>query len=268
MLPLLFSLGPLKLHTLNLFLVLAFLSVAFLFWRKGREEHYEESQLFDGFLLSTLFGLVAGRVGFILLHLAEVGTQPLKWLDVISYPGVNLFVGLLGAGIYMYRFALKQKWDVYEIMDFWVLAVSFGLGLMWVGLFFDGSSFGNPTQLPWGLVFPGVFDKHHPVQAYFALFFFVLSWYLNWVEYRYRTFTWYRAGKNTAQTGFLTSVFIIGLGIFSFVVAWLRPAQFTVNGWSLDPLIYLLITGVGIWLLWKRSGRALPGLGGRRGHHK
>ncbi len=258
MLPVLFSLGPFSFRTMNLFLVIAFVAAGFLFWRKTREEHYDEAQVFDGFLLSTVFGFVMGRLGFILLNFPQFQLNILKWLDVVNNPGMTILFGLIGAGVYLYRFSVKHKWDVYEILDFWVLGLSCGLGIMWLGLFFDGSGFGYATSLPWGMIFPGVFDKHHPTQLYLTIFFFLIFWYLSWVEYRYRTFSWYRAGKNTAQTGFLTSVFILLTGLVSLLLAFVRQPQISIQGFNLDFFVYLLLMVIGAGLLFSRSGRSLP----------
>lgn len=256
MLPTLLSVGPLVIKTLNLFLVLAFLSMAFLFWRKGREEHYDEAVLFDGFLLSIFAGLLGARVGFVIFQFSQFGFSPLNWINISSYPGYNLITGILVAGIYIYFYATKHKWDMFEIVDFWILGLSFALSMVWLGLFLDGTSFGNPTTLPIGVVFPGVFEPHHPIQLYFAFLYLALFWYLSWADYHYRTFNWYRAGKNTAQTGYMTSIFIIVTGLFSLGMSFLRPAQFMLGDFSIDIPVYFITFVVGLGLLWHRSGRS------------
>lgn len=257
MLPTLLAIGPVTLRTLNVFLVLAFLSMAFFFWRKGKEEHYDEAVLFDGFLLSMLVGAIGARIGFVVFQFSQFGFQPWSWFNIGTYPGLNLITGIVAAGLYMYYYARKHKWDVFEIVDFWVIGLSFALAMVWIGLFLDGTSFGIPTELPIGVVFPGVFQPHHPIQLYFAAAYFMLFWYLSWADYHYRTFSWYRAGKNTAQTGYLTSVFIIFTGVFSLVMSFLRPSQFVVGGFGIDIPIYLLTAVVGVLLLWNRSGRSI-----------
>lgn len=257
MLPTIFSYGPFVLRTLTIFAVIASIGAAFLFWRKGREEHYDEMQIFDGFLLSSLVGLLGSRIAFVIFQFSEFSFSPLKWLNIFGYPGFNLSVGIVIAGLYLYSFAQKHKWDVFEILDFWVTAVSFGLAMLWLGIFFDGTGFGYATHLPWGVVFPGVFEKHQPVQLYFAIFYFLLCYYLAWSEYRYRTFSWYRAGKNTAQTGYVTSIFISATGFFSLILAFLRPGQFVIAGFTLDIFIYLSLCLFGIGLLINRSGRSI-----------
>jgi len=255
MLPVLFSLGPFTLRTMSILVLIAYIGAGFLFWRKAREEHYDEMEIFDAYLLCTLVGIIGSRIAFIIFRFSEFGFDPLKWLNIFGHPGFNLFFGLAASVAYLYRHADKKKWDMFEIVDFWVIGTSFGLATLWLGMWLDGTSFGNATNLPWGMVFPGVFEKHHPVQLYFALFFFGVFSYLSWAEYRYRTFSWYRAGKNTAQTGFLTSVFVAATGFFSLVMILVRPGQLTIAGISLDPLVYGGMFVGGLILLFNRSGR-------------
>jgi prolipoprotein diacylglyceryltransferase len=259
--PLIFAWGPFQLRTLNVFLVVAFLVIAFVFWRKGREEHYPEEQLMDGFLLSGIAGFIIGRAGFIISHFDQFGFNVWHWLDLVSKPGILTLAAMIGAGWYLFRFASGKKWDEFEVLDFAVLAASTGLIFVNIGLFFDGTSFGMPTTLPWGVIFPGVVEKHHPVQLYFALFYLLLSLYLGWAEARYRTFEWYRAGKNSAQTGFLLSMFLIFGGAFSLGMSLIKPAVLVVAGWSLDPFIYGFFILAGIVLLLQRSNRLQFGKG-------
>ena len=257
MFPVLFAAGPFQLRTLSFFLILSFLLTAFLFWKKAKEEHYSEVQVFDGFLLSTLVGLLAGRAGYVISQLPVLGFSVFKWLDIFSYPGVNGPIGVIVATIYLYRYAQHHKWDAFEILDFWVLSISGGLGLGYVGLFFDGTSFGNATKQAWGMIFPGLLEPHQPVQLYFAVFFFILSWYLSRVEYKYRTFEWYRAGKKTAQTGFLLSLFLILSSLFFLIMTWFKPPLFSVYSINIDRIASILGIVYGVFLLIHRSGRTL-----------
>lgn len=257
MFPVLFAAGPFQFRTFSFFLMLGFLITAFLFWKKGREEHYPEIQLFDGFLLATMLGIVAGRIGYVLSQLSTFGFSVFKWIDIFNYPGINGAIGLVAASIYLYQYAKANKWDAFEILDFWVLSLAGGLAVGYVGLFFDGSAFGTPTQLPWGFTFPGLQEPHHPTQIYFAIFFFIVSWYLAKLEYKYRTFEWYRAGKKTAQTGFLVSLFLIVTTAFFLLMTWFKPPVFSffgVNGDRIAAIAGLLFGG---WLLFTRSGRTL-----------
>jgi prolipoprotein diacylglyceryltransferase len=256
MFPVLFAYGPFELRTLSIFTVLAFVLAAFIFWRKGREEHYSEGEFFDGFILASVAGFVTGRIGFIIMNYDRFGMSILKWIDVFMYPGVNGLIALAVASLYLYRFAKQHKWDVFEVLDFWVLSLVSSLTLTYIGLFFDGTAVGLPTTLPVGMVFTGLVEPHHPVQLYAAAFFLILSIYLNRVEYRYRTFEWYRAGKKTAQTGFLVSVSLIAVSFFYFLLSWVKAPVFLVAGIDVDRAVTLVGFITGLWLLYQRSGRS------------
>lgn len=258
MFPILFSIGPLTIKTMSVFLVLAFLATSFIFWRRGREEHYREDQLFDGYFLAVLVGMVAARIGYIVLNLQVFGWSILQWFDIIGHPGFSGYIGLIISSIYLYRYAQRNKWDTFEILDFWATGTSLGAVFVFIGKFFEGTSIGNPTNLPIGITFPNLFEARHPVQLYYALFFVFLFWYLGWAEYHYRTFQWYRAGRKTAQTGYLVSVFIIMSSIFILLMSFLQAPSLQFWSVNIDQVMGIAMLIGGCLMLYVRSGRALP----------
>ena len=76
------------------------------------------------------------------------------------------------------------------------------------------------------------------------------------VEYRYRTFEWYRRGKKTAQSGFLLSVFLVLTGLFYLIMTMLSLPSMVVAEKVLDPWVYFLIFFFGAILLFNRSGQS------------
>src|SRR5260221_469695 len=126
MFPVLFSIGQFTLYTSSIFMILAFLTTGYFFWRKGREEHYPEDEIFDVYLISVFWAVLASRLGFILIHFEHFGLQPLKWIDIFSTPGFIPFFGLIAAAIVIYRQAKSKKWDAFEVLDFAAISVAFG----------------------------------------------------------------------------------------------------------------------------------------------
>ncbi len=264
MFPTLFTFKALTFHTLNLLQILAFLAASFVFWKRAKEEHYSEVEVFDGYLLSLIFGGLVGRLAFIVFNWSQFGLDVIKWLNIVTYPGTIFLFSLTGAAFYLDRYALKQKWDAFEILDFWAQAVSLALFFLNIGYFLAGIKFGQATNLPWGLVFPGVFEKRHPVQLYLAVFYLGVFKYLGWLEFNYRTFEWYRSGKKTAQTGFLFINLILLTGFIRLVLLPLSLAQFYLGEVALDPWLYLLLLIFGLFLLLKRANRVLFSLKQKR----
>ena len=254
MLPTIFSLPGFTLRSLDVMLVIAWLFIGFVFWRRGKDEHYNLTHLFDGLFIATLMGVITARLGFILFHVYEFGLKPLLWLNFAERPGLMPVFGALGFGGFLYWFSTKHKWDFFELMDFSATALSLGLVVSWLGLFLDGTGFGFPTSMPWGMTFPTVVDKHHPTQLYQAILFFVLFLYLSKVEFKYRTFNWYKGKRRSAQTGFLMSVFLIAYGLVELVISFVTPASSVLWGVRIDWMIDLLVTFSGLYLLYFRSG--------------
>lgn len=262
MFPELFSIGPFALRSLNVMLIIALVVTSFVFYRKVREEHFSEMEAFDAFLISLIIGLVISRLTFVAVHFAEFGWQIWLWADVVTHPGTIGSIGLVAAGWYLFHSAKRFTSDSFQLMDIWSIAVSTGLGIVWLGLLLDGSAYGNVTELPIGMVFPGLIERHIPIQLGLAIFFWLLAWYLNWVEYRYRTFSWYRSGKTSAQSGFLLAVSMIAISACYLIVSWFRPAQLDIFSLPLDSLLATAGMLFGIGILFKRSGRVI--LSGKR----
>jgi phosphatidylglycerol:prolipoprotein diacylglycerol transferase len=250
-----FSFGP--------FLVLAFFTGAFVLWKKGKEEYYEENQLFDVMIAASFWGLVGARIGFIVVHFQDFGLDVLKWLSLVSFPGYLGFSGLL-VGLFVLHAKAKQlKWDAYEVSDFGAIALALTTVVIALGMFVNGSGFGNPTNLPIGLSFPGVFDKRHPVQLYAALIYLIFFFILWRLERVYRTFLWYRENRRTAQTGFVFAAFCIGYGFIGLGLSFVSPAAFVLFGFPVDLIIYALSVFYGMGVMYVRSGRSL-GFGGSK----
>lgn len=255
MFPIIFSIGPFSLRTMTVVVVVAILLAAFVFYRKVREEHFSEEEAFDGFLLSMLVGFLVGRATFIAANFSSFGWNVWQWFDIISHPGFVGSVGVAAAAWYLFAFAGKVADDQFQLVDLWSIAATTGLGVAWLGLFLDGGSHGIPTTLPVGVTFPGMLEAHVPVQVFSALFFFFLAWVLQWFEYRYRTFSWYRSGKTSAQSGFLISVAIIAVSLWYLVLSWARAPQVILYGVPIDAGLAIIGLLYGIGLLFIRSGR-------------
>lgn len=255
MFPILFSLGPIEIRSMTVMVALALFFGLFAFWRKTKEEHYDEFMVFDGMLLSLIAGFVLARIVFIFLFFDRFGWNFVSWIDIFSNPGFNVFALFVGSGLFLFRYSKKKKWDAYEMLDFWSVGMSIALACIWIGFWLAGTGFGTATQLPWGMVFPGLVEPHHPVQLYYTMFFAVLAYYLSWVEYRYRTFSWYRAHKNAAQTGFLIGVMMLASGVWTaFLLLFTFPSA-TLVGVRIDLLAALFLIASGAWVLYQRSGQ-------------
>jgi prolipoprotein diacylglyceryltransferase len=255
--PILISIGSFQISTAWLVLALGFLLSGFAFWRRGKEEHYSELSLFDGFLLSFIVGLLGARLLFIILHFSQFGWNVLDWFSFSSRPGSLELGFLIFSTFFMYRFALRKKWDAFEMLDFWSLSLTLWLLFSSLADFVSGAGRGKFTQWGMGVIFPGAIERTHPVQLYLAIFYLLLYGYLIWVESRYRIFEWYRLGRKSAQTGFLISTFFIFFSLFSALMLLFRLPEMLVFGWGFDVWVYILGAIIAVQLLLRRSDKPL-----------
>ncbi len=232
----------------------------FAFWRKAREEHYDEREVTDVLLRVTLLGLVAARVGYVLLHFEQFGMNSWQWLAVTSKPGLSYATWLVVSSLLLFRTAQEKRWDTYEVLDFWSLSLVAAQVWLWLGFFLSGSYVGISTNLPWGVQFPAVFDARHPVQLYVVGASLALYYFLAWAEYNYRMFSWYRGVKKTARTGFLWGSYAMFTGLMMMLFQPLVSTTISIAGIHLGWIVYPAFALYGAWVLVMRSGMELWGL--------
>jgi prolipoprotein diacylglyceryltransferase len=255
--PIFFSFNFIEVPTAWVLSTIGFLLSGFAFWRRGKEEHYSELQLFDGFLLSFLVGALGARLGFVLLNLGKFGWSVFEWFNLVDYPGTLDVMFLVSSTYFMYRFAVRKKWDAFEVLDFWSIGLTVWLLFSSLADFVAGAGRGKFTDWFVGVIFPGAIEPTHPTQLYFVVFYLLLYLYLHWSESRYRIFEWYRMGRKSAQTGFLISTFLIFYSLFSSLMLLFRLPELVIGNWSLDFWVYLLGAIVGLQLLLRRSDKPL-----------
>ena len=240
--------------------------MGFSFWRKGRLEHHNEYQLFDAFVLASLTGWLVARIAYIIFHFNEFGFNIISYFDLVSKPGFSLAVFGVSSMVVLSKYAKKHDWNVFEILDFWAMSLSVGMIVLALGWFVAGINFGNPTQMPWGINFPSVFDKRQPTQVFASLAFALILVFMVQAEYKYRTFKWYKGSRSSAQSGFLFSFFLISSGAFWFLISFFKLPQVVLFNFGLDWLLGLSVSVVGIVMLLARQGRIFPTANRRRSY--
>ncbi len=244
--PTLISIGPLAIQSFGALIALGVFFGGFVLWYKAREEGFDEEAVMDSWLVSGLAGVVGGRLGYVLTHWQDFGLNWYKILFLTKFPGLAYEGVWLGAGLALLVFSLRKKWKVWEYLEivvFGYLAVEvFG----WLGSFLAGSSLGRPTDWWWGIGFPGVEQRRHPVQLLFLILMVILWLVLKKWEKQYRSFSWYQQKKGESQVGFVLAVYLIGLGAMRWGLGFLTE--------GLNQKFGLVLVGLGVLILLMRSG--------------
>ena len=79
--------------------------------------------------------------------------------------------GLIGVIVAIWLFCRVQRFETLRVCDYVACTTPFGLILVRLANFANGELWGRPTDLPWGMIFPGAGDNvaRHPSQLYEAV---------------------------------------------------------------------------------------------------
>ena len=183
----------------------------------------------EALLTWVILGVViGGRLGFVMFYQPEYYlANPLDilklWQGGMAFHGGLAGVAVAGA-IYVRRHGLPAM----QVADAMALATPPGLFLGRVANFINGELWGRPTQVPWGVTFPGPRAQdcpdafgtpcaRHPSQLYEAgLEGLVLGAVLIWM-------VWARGALRVP--GRVCGVFFLGYGLARVVVEFYRQAD-------------------------------------------
>lgn len=176
----------------------------------------------------VIIGVIAGgRLGFVLFYqpgyfLENPVEIPMIWTGGMSFHG-----GFLGVIIAVWLFARRHKLATASLADLLALGATPAIFLVRGANFINAELWGHPTNMPWGVIFPGEAAQfcpgvigacaRHPSQLYQALLegallgavLLFLAWKRGWLK----------------RPGMLTGLFFLGYGLARFVIEFFRQAD-------------------------------------------
>ena len=256
MYPVIFSIGSFTLYTFGVFAFLGLLFASFVIWKRGRENHILDEDIFDAVGIVSLVGLFGARLFYVLMNFERFGLSPLLWLSILRHPGMVFSGALILGSVALWVVSKRKSWEFFTVSDIAVTGLSLGQTLGWIGAFFSGFGSGKVVRR-FGVRFVGEESLKFPLQIVWVFFFLVLFIILWKVENRYRTFEWYRSKRSVVQTGFLTFTYLIAYGVFLLAVASFGSSSVYLYQIPLSAIfgwVFLVIGVVGLYL---RSGRVM-----------
>jgi phosphatidylglycerol:prolipoprotein diacylglycerol transferase len=172
--------------------------------------------------------IIGGRLGYVLFYepaqfLASPGDIIKVWQGGMAFHGG--FLGVVVAGLI---FARRAGVPIPQLADALAMATPPGLLLGRVANFINAELWGRPTDVPWGVIFPGIlaqqcagivegFCARHPSQLYEAgLEGLLLGLLLVWLAFA-------RGWLKTP--GAICGLFLAGYGASRFIVEFFRVAD-------------------------------------------
>lgn len=218
----------------------------------GRDEHWDEISLFDGFFLASIIFLVVGRVGYVMLHFEEMGTL-YRSLAFLAFPGMNAQIGIVASTIFMVLFARAQDWQVWKVMDSYSVALSILLVLAGLGGLLNGSNPG--LEASWGMMYPGESVARIPVDLWIFGWSIVTFATVSRVRKNFRFYEWYKGEASVAREGLASLIFLMSIGLYYLVAGFINQIQWNLGIAPGESLLGVLMMLVGGYLISQRVGR-------------
>lgn len=254
MLPILLSVGPVKIYSYGLFLLIGLFVALYFWWKMGRDEHLDEILLFDAFFLSLMTFFVTGRMGYVLTHMDKVGTL-YRSLAVLSFPGIDVVIGLVCTFIFIVLFAKSNDYDPWKVADAYVVALSFVLIFGGLGGLLNGSNPGIPAS--WGVMYPGQTQNVIPVDLFTVLWATITFGIVSRVRKNFRFYAWYKGEASVAQEGLASLVFGISAGVYLATSSLISVNTYykILGKVPIEVVLGVIVCAVCIYLIEKRVGR-------------
>lgn len=249
--PVIFRVGPLAVRWYGLMylagFVCAYLVIRYLARLRGLA--LDKEKISDLLFWCVLGVVLGGRIGYTLFYNPEFYFHHPLQVFAVWQGGMSFHGGLLGVVVATLLYCRKHQLSALAVGDVLVTAAPIGLGLGRIGNFINGELWGRPTDLPWGMVFPGAGPlPRHPSQLYEmgleGVVLFLLLWWLH---------------RRQAPVGVPFFTFFLGYGCFRFLVEFVRQPDaqlgFLWGGATMGQLLSLpmiLFGGIGLLLVLKR----------------
>ena len=204
----------------------------------------------------TIGIILGGRVGYVLFYdFARFFGPEGSLADVFKLweGGMSFHGGAIGVTVALGLYTWQQKLNWLRGQDYIACTIPFGLCFGRLANFINGELWGRPTDVAWAMKFPSGGDVlRHPSQLYEAalegVVLFAILWFLFW--------------KTDARLkpGLLVGVFMLGYGLFRFVIENFREPDAQLGllslGLSMGQWLSTIMIVAGLYFTATAKGRA------------
>jgi phosphatidylglycerol:prolipoprotein diacylglycerol transferase len=187
-----------------------------------------------------LGGVIGARLGYAVFYAPYFFLQKPWEILAFWHGGMSAHGWLIGMAVGGLIFIGKHRTPLRELADVVYLGIPLGIVAVKIGNLINCEGFGRVTTLPWGIICSG--EGHlprHPCQLYEAIFEGLILFAVLW-----------RIRVKSLRPGDLSSFFLVGYGIFRFLIEFTaKPVQLPwlmSFGLTEGQVLSLVVVGVGV----------------------
>ena len=252
MLPILLKLGPITIYSYGVFLVLGLFAGLYWFWKMGRDEHWEETWIFDTYFVSTFLYLIIGRVGYVLFNPELYSIS--RALSLLAHPGISAVSGIIATLLVVLFLSRRASIEPWKVMDAWAVVLSIAMMIVSVGAILNGSMPGIQSSML-GYVHPGDTVPRLSGDLWTFVWALITFGIVSRVRKNFRFYSWYKGEASVAHDGLAALILLSLAGLYAVLLG------FIVEGtriWVIPKttLVGFLVLFVSLVLIYFRSGKS------------
>lgn len=153
--PILFRYGPIEIRFYGLMYVIGILVGSFLIKREvGRKLiRLTDDDVMNFMVWTVLGGIIGARFYYVVFNLSYYLSEP-KEIPAIWHGGLAIHGGLIGGIFASWIYLKRRRVPFWRMADAVAPAIILGQAFGRFGNFMNGDAHGEPTSMPWGMVFP------------------------------------------------------------------------------------------------------------------
>jgi len=212
MYPIIYANSYFTITTLGVLSLMSLVLFVWLLCRNATKSGRDIQFISDHFWILLIATLIGGRLQVVIEHWPYFSANFLEVFYSFQIGTFGFFGALIGFFLALYYYCSHTKESFKAWLDIVAASLFLPLILMYFGQFLDGSNYGTPTDLPWGISYENQSVPYtipvHPTQLYFIAL--TLGSY-----FLYRRFT----KASTRGTAGIVSLLTFSIG--SFLITFL-----------------------------------------------
>jgi phosphatidylglycerol:prolipoprotein diacylglycerol transferase len=253
----LFKIGSFELRYYSLMYVLA-MSLSYILLKREvsrKKIPLTNNEILNLILLSVTGGIIGARLYYIAFNWEYFSSHFGEIFD-IKRGGLASHGGFIAGFIVGYSYLRYRKVSAWRIADSIFPMIILGEACVRFGNFMNGEAHGQPTTLPWGLVFPSGSPAGnqfpntpvHPTMLY-HMFYDLIIFLLIWFGFRKRNF----------RNGFISAVTLLLYSIGRFFIESLRADSLYFGKYRIAQIMSVMLITIMAYIitrkrLWIRDG--------------
>lgn len=152
--PIAFSIGDYPVYWYGIIIASGLLLAVLYAYVSSKRYNVDGSKLINCVLVGIVTGIIGARLYYCFFEWDYYGKNPIEIL-YINNGGLAIYGGIIGALLGGLTVAKIQKMKIMPILDITMISFLIGQGIGRWGNFMNQEAFGDPTDLPWGMVSEG-----------------------------------------------------------------------------------------------------------------